>query len=165
MNAQYIDISFQIWICIPALSVGNVSTEPKCSKFTLETFMRIRGRFSSVNCVTSPRKAWTVWGATCLCTTGAQQCPWASNCKATPFCQSRDRAFTFFVVVPGACTCQQCGKKFSRLEVLRVHIRDIHQNKGRMYKCDYCDKQSKSLNGLRQHMNTYHRSSVSPPQL
>ena len=59
-------------------------------------------------------------------------------------------------------TCPTCGKCFSRSEVLKIHIRDIHNNKGKRYDCEYCDKQSKSLNGLRQHMNTYHRSSISP---
>ena len=53
--------------------------------------------------------------------------------------------------------CAFCGKQFVRPEVLKVHIRDVHENAGKVYTCEVCHKESKSLNGLRRHMSVYHR--------
>jgi len=54
--------------------------------------------------------------------------------------------------------CPFCGKVFARAEVLKVHVRDVHENKGKVYNCEVCDQPSKSLNGLRRHMSVYHRN-------
>jgi len=54
--------------------------------------------------------------------------------------------------------CQFCGKVFARSGVLKVHVRDVHENKGQVFNCEVCDQPSKSLNGLRRHMSVYHRN-------
>ena len=54
--------------------------------------------------------------------------------------------------------CHECGKGFTNAQVLKVHIRDVHENKGKVYNCEVCNKESKSLNGLRRHMSVYHRN-------
>ena len=64
-------------------------------------------------------------------------------------------------IVPGLSfqhPCQFCGKVFARSEVLKVHVRDVHENKGQVFNCEVCDQPSKSLNGLRRHMSVYHRN-------
>ena len=54
--------------------------------------------------------------------------------------------------------CHWCGKGFNNAQVLKVHIRDVHENKGKVYNCEVCNKESRSLNGLRRHMSVYHRN-------
>jgi len=58
-------------------------------------------------------------------------------------------------------SCYVCGKKFSRSDGLKTHIRDIHENAGKTFHCELCNKPSKSLNALKVHMSTYHRSDKS----
>ncbi|XP_069939773.1 protein abrupt isoform X19 [Cherax quadricarinatus] len=52
--------------------------------------------------------------------------------------------------------CPQCGKVFSCVSNVRVHIRDVHGTDG-PYICHLCNKLSKSVNGLRVHMHRNHR--------
>jgi len=54
--------------------------------------------------------------------------------------------------------CHWCGKGFNNAQVLKVHLRDVHENKGKVYNCEVCNKESRSLNGLRRHMSVYHRN-------
>ena len=58
-------------------------------------------------------------------------------------------------------SCYVCGKEFSRSDGLKTHIRDIHENAGKTFHCELCNKPSKSLNALKVHMSTYHRSGAS----
>jgi uncharacterized Zn-finger protein len=57
--------------------------------------------------------------------------------------------------------CLFCGKTFSRPDVLKTHIRDLHENAGVTYECALCAKPAKSLNALKVHMSLYHRKSSS----
>ena len=66
-------------------------------------------------------------------------------------------------VVAGSNPCPECGKCFFRAEVLKVHLRDVHENKGKLFICEICDKTSTSLNGLRRHMSVYHRHQPHAP--
>ncbi|XP_069186679.1 protein abrupt isoform X18 [Procambarus clarkii] len=52
--------------------------------------------------------------------------------------------------------CPLCGKVFSCVSNVRVHIRDVHGTDG-PYICHLCNKLSKSVNGLRVHMHRNHR--------
>ena len=56
--------------------------------------------------------------------------------------------FWMMFVVAGSNPCPECGKCFFRPEVLKVHLRDVHENKGKLFICELCDKTSTSLNGL-----------------
>mgnify|MGYP003344546785 CR=1 FL=1 len=42
------------------------------------------------------------------------------------------------------------------LQIIK-NLRDVHENKGKLFICEICDKTSTSLNGLRRHMSVYHR--------
>ena len=71
-------------------------------------------------------------------------------------CLSCFLAFVF----PGLVCCLFCGKSFSRPDVLKTHIRDLHENAGCTFACDICAKPAKSLNALKVHMSLYHRKSA-----
>jgi len=58
--------------------------------------------------------------------------------------------------------CHICGRNFSRKDSLQTHIRDIHENIGRTFHCELCQKPSKSLNALKVHMSMYHRNQKMP---
>ena len=58
--------------------------------------------------------------------------------------------------VPQGPHCPECGKVFSCVSNVRVHIRDVHGTRG-PYVCHLCNKLSKSVNGLRVHMHRNHR--------
>ena len=36
--------------------------------------------------------------------------------------------------------CLSCGKHFSRRDAMLVHFRDIHQNAGKTFVCELCNK-------------------------
>ena len=59
--------------------------------------------------------------------------------------------------IVGELECPTCFKTFSRRDALNIHIRDIHQNAGKLFFCDICSKSSKTLQGLKMHMSNYHR--------
>ena len=68
------------------------------------------------------------------------------------------RASTDMFPMFSGTSCHYCGKHFSRSDVLKTHVRDIHENAGKTFHCDVCQKPAKSLNALKVHMCTYHRS-------
>ena len=60
--------------------------------------------------------------------------------------------------IAGLIPCPLCGKCFANQAVIKVHVRDVHENKGNVYTCEFCNKESKSINGLRRHISVYHRN-------
>ena len=56
--------------------------------------------------------------------------------------------------------CPYCYKGYSRKDNLRNHIRDIHENAGKVFTCQICFKTSKSESALRMHHTIYHKHSV-----
>jgi uncharacterized Zn-finger protein len=67
----------------------------------------------------------------------------------------------FFPVPVAGLSCLFCGKSFSRPDVLKTHIRDLHENAGQIFQCELCAKPAKSLNALKVHTSIYHRKSTS----
>jgi len=57
----------------------------------------------------------------------------------------------------GELICQPCGKYFSRRDALLIHIRDIHENAGKIFVCTLCSKSCKSLQALKMHTSKFHR--------
>ena len=64
----------------------------------------------------------------------------------------------FIFSIVGQLECWTCGKSFSRRDALNVHMRDIHQNAGKIFFCDICNKSSKTLQALKMHMSKYHKA-------
>ncbi|MFX1506584.1 MAG: C2H2-type zinc finger protein [Promethearchaeota archaeon] len=50
--------------------------------------------------------------------------------------------------------CEECGKRFSREDGLRRHIRRVHE--GKKYKCKHCDKEFSYHSGLSMHVKSVH---------
>ncbi|XP_023321932.1 protein tramtrack, beta isoform isoform X8 [Eurytemora carolleeae] len=55
--------------------------------------------------------------------------------------------------------CSYCFKEFSRKDNLRNHIRDVHENVGKVFSCPLCRKNCKSESALRMHHRIYHKLS------
>jgi len=53
--------------------------------------------------------------------------------------------------------CSICYKWFSRKDNLRNHVRDIHENAGKLFACPLCSKTCKSESALRMHKGIYHK--------
>ncbi|XP_070570367.1 uncharacterized protein [Ptychodera flava] len=51
--------------------------------------------------------------------------------------------------------CQECGKKFSRSDNLRCHMK-IHNREVKEYRCDQCDRICKSAADLKRHQSDFH---------
>merc|ERR1712150_2830 len=52
--------------------------------------------------------------------------------------------------------CSKCDKSFASKQVLKVHIRSIHE-KIKDYSCDYCDYTTADGSNFRRHINKYHK--------
>ena len=52
--------------------------------------------------------------------------------------------------------CKYCGKRFKDRSVLKVHVRDIHDN-FIQHDCPFCGKLFKSKNTLANHKSLYHK--------
>ena len=51
--------------------------------------------------------------------------------------------------------CDICGRHFSELQTLNLHIASIHEKKGE-YNCDSCQKSFGTLTNLQRHINSIH---------
>lgn len=58
--------------------------------------------------------------------------------------------------------CSLCGRTFSNVYNLKVHMRDQHAGLG-MAKCDICSLSFKNLSTLRVHKSNYHRKPTMIP--
>lgn len=56
--------------------------------------------------------------------------------------------------------CSVCGRTFSNVYNLKVHMRDQHSGLGSA-KCDLCGLSFKNLSTLRVHKSNYHRKTAS----
>ena len=54
-------------------------------------------------------------------------------------------------------SCPLCAKQYSRRDALNTHIRDIHENAGKTFFCELCNKSCKSVSALKMHMSNFHR--------
>jgi len=54
-------------------------------------------------------------------------------------------------------TCQLCWKVFKEHSCLKVHMRDIHEKPNVKQVCNFCKKEFKSINTLRNHKSLYHK--------
>lgn len=55
----------------------------------------------------------------------------------------------------GQFACDTCGRPFLSLQLLKQHIRDVHDSE-RKFSCSLCTKTFKGLSGLKQHISGYH---------
>ena len=67
-------------------------------------------------------------------------------------------AFHVFLVGFEDLSCPYCGRQYSRKDALKVHIRDIHENQGKVFYCEICNKQCKTKSALNMHKSSYHRT-------
>ena len=67
-------------------------------------------------------------------------------------------AFHVFLVGFEDLSCPYCGRHYSRKDALKVHIRDIHENQGKVFYCEICNKQCKTKSALNMHKSSYHRT-------
>lgn len=62
--------------------------------------------------------------------------------------------------IPSNCSkdhkCDICGRHFSELQTLNLHIASIHEKKGE-YNCDSCQKSFGTLTNLQRHINSIHQ--------
>jgi len=54
-------------------------------------------------------------------------------------------------------TCHLCWKVFKEHSCLKVHMRDIHEKPNVKQVCNFCNKEFKSINTLRNHKSLYHK--------
>ena len=54
-------------------------------------------------------------------------------------------------------TCPLCWKVFKEHSCLKVHMRDIHEKPNVKQVCNFCNKEFKSINTLRNHKSLYHK--------
>jgi len=52
--------------------------------------------------------------------------------------------------------CPYCGKEYKEKRVMKVHVRDIHEET-QTYVCNFCEKIFKNRNTLANHKSTFHR--------
>jgi len=67
---------------------------------------------------------------------------------------ARDRAR--IARYPFACTEESCTKRFASELLLTCHIREVHLNLPRPYKCPECSKEANKFKTLVDHMLSYH---------
>ena len=53
--------------------------------------------------------------------------------------------------------CEKCSKSFSKGQVLRRHIRSVHEGV-KNYRCETCDKAFGEAHNLKKHLRTVHKS-------
>ena len=56
--------------------------------------------------------------------------------------------------------CKICQKTFSSLSNLSTHIKETHGSE-KIYKCDICDIRLTTSNGLKGHLNRFHKEVLS----
>jgi len=71
--------------------------------------------------------------------------------------QSQGKDFGLGDLGVSSLTCHLCWKVFKEHSCLKVHMRDIHEKPNVKQICNFCMKEFKSINTLRNHKSLYHK--------